>query len=260
MRLPEFLWEIEPRVRALAAEFFNRGKVDVAVRAQRLVEPDYTARVNRKVASALVPQLKELLNEFGVNQQLTPTDLLRLPDLIEVSATNVDLQDEEREQVAAIIKEAFERVQTMRIEEGKALRHDIESRLDIINVHRQSLESQRSAVVAEMLEAYKQRVQELAQHAGATIDPDRLAQETVLMVEKGDIAEELTRLASHLTQVRKLLDAPEPAGKKLDFLSQEILREINTLGQKTRSATVRNLVVELKSEVERIREQVQNVE
>jgi uncharacterized protein (TIGR00255 family) len=260
VRLPEFLWEIEPRVRALAAELFNRGKIDVAVRAQRLVEPDYTARVNRKVASALVPQLKELLNEFGVHQQLTPTDLLRLPDLIEVSATNVDLQDEEREQVAAIIKEAFERVQMMRIEEGKALRFDIESRLDIINVHRQSLESQRSSVVAEMLESYKQRVQDLAQQAGATIDPDRLAQETVLMVEKGDIAEELTRLSSHLTQVRKLLDAPEPAGKKLDFLSQEILREINTLGQKTRSAPVRNVVVELKAEVERIREQVQNVE
>lgn len=260
LRLPEFLWEMEPRIRALAAEMFRRGKLDVAVRAQRLLEPEYTARINRKIADALVPQLKNLMNDVGVTEPLTPTDLLRLPDLVEVIADNADLQDEERGQIVTLVREAFVRVGQMRSVEGEALRADIEARLNTIKLQRQSLESQRPAVLAETLQTFRQRVQELAQSAGVTVDPDRLAQETVLMAERSDIAEELTRLASHLTQVRKLLDADEPAGKKLDFLSQELLREINTVGQKSRSATVRTLVVELKTEVERIREQVQNVE
>jgi len=260
LRLPEFLWEMEPRIRAIASEMFHRGKLDVAVRAQRLVEPEYTARINRKIADVLVPQLKILMNDVGVAEPLTATDLLRLPDLVEVNAANTDLQEEEREQIATAVREAFGRVAEMRSVEGQALRADIEARLNTIKLHRQSLESQRSAVLAETLESFKQRVQELAQSSGVTVDPDRLAQETVLMAERGDIAEELTRLSSHLLQTRKLLDATEPAGKKLDFLSQELLREINTLGQKSRSASVRTLVVELKTEVERIREQVQNVE
>jgi len=103
-------------------------------------------------------------------------------------------------------------------------------------------------------------VVDLARVAGVEMDQDRLIQETVLMVEKSDVAEELTRMTIHLGQAKNLIRGNEPAGKKLDFLAQEILREINTLGQKSRSATIRSLVVELKTEVERIREQVQNVE
>ena len=112
----------------------------------------------------------------------------------------------------------------------------------------------------ELLASYQQRVQELATAAGIEINHDRIAQEVVLMVEKGDIAEELTRLTHHVEQLAKAVAGKEPAGKKLDFLSQEMLREINTMGSKSRSANIRTLVVELKTEVERIREQVQNVE
>lgn len=260
VKLPEFLWEMEPRIRALASEFFNRGKIDVAVRAQRLAEPEYQARVNRRIADALVPQLKALMADLRVTEPLTPADLLRLPDLVEVSAQTTDLQDEDRDQIASIVREAFTRVAAMRAEEGAALRSDIDNRLKAITQYSQSLESKRTEIINEMLENYRQRVQEIAQAAGVAVDADRIAQETVLMVERGDIAEELTRLASHLAQVRKLIDGAEPVGKKLDFLSQEILREINTLGQKSRSAMVRSLVIELKAEVERIREQVQNVE
>src|SRR5688572_14298578 len=182
VRLPEFLWEIEPRIRALAAELFNRGKIDLSLRAQRLVEPEYTARVNRKIAEALIPQLKELMSQFRVNEPLTPTDLLRLPDLVEVTTLNSDLLDEERDQITAIVRQAFEKVQAMRVEEGLALRSDIEARLNTIKLHRQSIESQRSDIIEELLENYRQRVQELAQTAGIIIDQDRLAQETVLMV------------------------------------------------------------------------------
>jgi uncharacterized protein (TIGR00255 family) len=111
-----------------------------------------------------------------------------------------------------------------------------------------------------MVTAYQHRVQEIAAAAGIEVSQDRIAQETVIMVEKGDIAEELTRLEHHSEQLEKAIGGNEPSGKKLDFLSQEMLREINTMGSKSRSAMLRTLVVELKTEVERIREQVQNVE
>lgn len=113
---------------------------------------------------------------------------------------------------------------------------------------------------AELLASYQQRVQEIAAQAGTDVAQDRIAQEVVIMVEKGDIAEELTRLEHHLDQTEKAMRGKEAAGKKLDFLSQEMLREINTMGSKSRSAAIRTLVVELKTELERIREQVQNVE
>jgi uncharacterized protein (TIGR00255 family) len=122
------------------------------------------------------------------------------------------------------------------------------------------LASHRQEIRSELLASYQQRVQEIAAQAGVQIPEERVAQETVIMVERGDIAEELTRLSHHVEQMEQAIEGREPAGKKLDFLSQEMLREINTMGSKSRSAAIRTLVVELKTEVERIREQVQNVE
>ena len=112
----------------------------------------------------------------------------------------------------------------------------------------------------ELLATFRDRVNEIAQQAGVAVPEERIAQEVVMMVERGDIAEEITRLAHHVEQIARAIDQKEAAGKKLDFLSQEMLREINTMGSKSRSAALRTVVVELKTEVERIREQVQNVE
>ena len=144
--------------------------------------------------------------------------------------------------------------------EGESLQADGSARLASIRELQQRLSGHREEIRSEMLASYQQRVQEIAGAAGIEVDRDRIAQEVVLMVEKGDIAEELTRLTHHVDQIEKALGRKEPAGKKLDFLSQEMLREVNTMGSKSRSAVLRSLVVELKTEVERVREQVQNVE
>jgi uncharacterized protein (TIGR00255 family) len=188
------------------------------------------------------------------------SDLLRVPDLLVVEPNEPELDDAERESFRQIVREALQKVVEMRQSEAVGLRRDLESRLDAIVTSRDQLEGLRAQVQAEAIEAYRQRVDELSRIAGVDPDRDRVAQETVLLVEKADIAEELTRLAIHIEAVRKTLDGREPAGKKLDFLSQEMLREINTLGQKSRAAAIRTIVIELKTEVERIREQVQNVE
>jgi len=158
------------------------------------------------------------------------------------------------------VREAFAQMLAMRAREGESLHADVTARLASIRSLQQRLSEHREEIRAEMLAAYQQRVQEIAGAAGIEVNQDRIAQEVVLMVEKGDIAEELTRLTHHVDQIEKAIGRKEPAGKKLDFLSQEMLREVNTMGSKSRSAVLRTLVVELKTEVERVREQVQNVE
>jgi uncharacterized protein (TIGR00255 family) len=171
-----------------------------------------------------------------------------------------ELTDEEREAMMRIVREAFGQMLAMRAREGDSLRNDILSRVGTIRDLQRTLAERRDEIRDEALANYKQRVQEIASAAGVDVTEDRIAQETVIMVEKADIAEELTRLGHHGEEIEKAIAGGEPAGKKLDFLSQEMLREINTMGSKSRSAAIRTLVVELKTEVERIREQVQNVE
>jgi uncharacterized protein (TIGR00255 family) len=260
VRLPEYLWELEPLLRQLATDTFSRGKLDVSVRVQRTQQPDYNVRINQQIAANVIPQLRSIAEELGLGHSFTASDLLRVPDLLQVEAVDNEVQDEEREALAALTREAFAQLTAMRKKEGESLQTDIVTRLGTIRELQQRLASHRDDVRAELLASYQQRVQEIAAQAGTDVSQDRIAQEVVIMVEKGDIAEELTRLTHHSEQMQKAIDGREPAGKKLDFLSQEMLREINTMGSKSRAASIRTLVVELKTEVERIREQVQNVE
>jgi len=260
LRLPEYLWEVEAPLRALASETFTRGKLDVAVRVQRTQQPEYSVRINTQIANVVIPQLKAIADELGLGSSFSGTDLMRVPDLLQVEAVDSEATDEEREALTQVVRDAFAQVTAMRKKEGESLQTDLTSRITTIRDLIQRLSAKREEVRAELLTAYQQRVQEIASSAGIEVNQDRIAQEVVLMVEKGDIAEELTRLAHHVEQVEKAITGREPAGKKLDFLSQEMLREINTIGSKSRSMAIRTLVVELKTEVERIREQVQNVE
>jgi uncharacterized protein (TIGR00255 family) len=260
IRLPEYLWELEPMLRALASDTFTRGKLDVSVRVQRTQQPEYNVRVNQQIANAVIPQLKSIAKDLGLGHTFSGSDLLRVPDLLQVEPVESEIQDEERDALTALTREAFAQMIAMRNREGDSLRADIVARVRTIREFQERLASHREEIRAELLAAYQQRVQEIAAAAGVDVAQDRIAQEVVIMVEKGDIAEELTRLTHHVEQMEKAIDGKEPAGKKLDFLSQEMLREINTIGSKSRSMAIRTLVVELKTEVERIREQVQNVE
>jgi uncharacterized protein (TIGR00255 family) len=260
VRLPEYLWELEPMVRQLATDTFSRGKVDISVRVQRTQQPDYNVRINQQIANNVIPQLRSIADELGLGHAFTASDLLRVPDLLQVEPVDTEVQDEEREGLANLTREAFAQMTAMRQKEGESLRTDITTRLATIRDLQNRLAEHREEVRSEVLASYQQRVQEIASQAGVDVAQDRIAQEIVIMVEKGDIAEEITRLTHHVEQMEKAIEGREPSGKKLDFLSQEMLREINTMGSKSRSSAIRTRVVELKTEVERIREQVQNVE
>ena len=260
VRLPEFLWDMEAPLRALAAEFFSRGKLDLSVRIQRTQQPEYSVRINAQIANSVIPQLRSISEELGLGSSLSASDLMRVPDLLQVEAVEAEVTDEEREALLALVRDAFRQMTVMRDREGASLRDDVAARLQSIRRAADELARHREDIRAELLASYQQRVQEIAAAAGVDVSQDRIAQEVVIMVEKGDVAEEITRLAHHVEQMEKAIAGKEAAGKKLDFLSQEMLREINTMGSKSRSAAIRTLVVELKTEVERIREQVQNVE
>ncbi|MBV8519743.1 MAG: YicC family protein [Acidobacteria bacterium] len=260
VRLPEYLWDLESALRAAASEAFSRGKLDLSIRVQRTQQPDYNVRINAQIANTVIPQLRSIAEELGLGSSLTGSDLMRVPDLLQVEALDAEVTDDEREALVRLAREAFAQMTAMRAREGETLRGDITARLGAMRTLSAQLSAHRDDVRAELLASYQQRVHEIAGAAGVEVPQERIAQEVVMMVEKGDIAEELTRLAHHIEQSEKLVDAREAAGKKLDFISQEMIREINTMGSKSRSAAIRTLVVELKTEVERIREQVQNVE
>jgi uncharacterized protein (TIGR00255 family) len=260
VRLPEYMWDMEAPLRALASEVFSRGKTDVSVRIQRTQQPEYQVRINTQIANNVIPQLRVIAEELGLGSSLSGSDLMRVPDLLQVEPVDAEVTEEEREALTALVREAFRQMAATRDREGTALANDINARVKTIRELRDRLSSHRDEVRSELLASYQQRVQEIASMAGVDVPQERIAQEVVMMVEKGDIAEELTRLAHHLDQLDRAVQGREAAGKKLDFLSQEMIREINTMGSKSRSAAIRTLVVELKTEVERIREQVQNVE
>lgn len=259
VRLPEYLWDMEAPLRAIASEVFSRGKIDLSIRVQRTQQPDYSVRINAQIANTVIPQLRAVAEELGLGS-ITGSDLMRVPDLLQVEPVDAEVTEEEREGLQRLVRETFEQMAAMRRKEGESLRNDVVARLATIRELRDRVASHRDEIRAEVLTGYQQRVQEIAALAGVEVSQDRIAQETVILVEKGDIAEELTRLDHHLDQMEKAVTGREAAGKKLDFLSQEMLREINTMGSKSRSAAIRGVVVELKTELERIREQVQNVE
>ena len=260
VRLPDYLWDVEPLIRAVGAEIFTRGKLDVSVRVQRTLQAEATVRINTHIAQAVVPRLRAIAEELGLGSTFSGGDLLRIPDLLDVDTQEGEITEEERDALVQIVRQAFEQLLTMRKKEGESLRTDIGSRLGTIRQLQERLTQHRDEFRQEMIAGFRQRVQEISGLVDADVREERIAQELVLLAERADIAEELTRLAHHIEQTEKAIGGNEPAGKKLDFLSQEMLREINTMGSKSRSATLRTLVVELKTEVERIREQVQNVE
>lgn len=261
VRLPEAFWDLESAVRATAGEYVQRGKIDVAIRLRRVGEQESNVRINRRIVSAVVPQLTLLLAEMGHSANVDVGDLIRIPGVLETESADEQIDDDERAAILGIIASAFAELRTMRDQEGTTLAADISRRVDAVDELRAAVDEMIPSVRQELADAFRRRLADIRRDFDYEVADEKIAQEIALMLDRGDVAEEMTRLASHIEQMRKVLAGGEDGtGKKLDFLTQEMLREINTLGQKSRAAGLRSLVVELKAEVERIREQVQNVE
>src|SRR3954470_886805 len=147
VRLPEYLWELESLVRAIASEAFSRGKLDISIRVQRTQQPEYSVRINAQIANNVIPQLRAIADELGIGgSTFSGSDLMRVPDLLQVEPIESEITDEEREELSALVRDAFAQLMSMRTREGESLQNDIVSRLALIRQLQAKLASRRDAV------------------------------------------------------------------------------------------------------------------
>ena len=266
LRLPEGFEAFEPGIRKVLRERLRRGHVDVTLH----FEPTGPAavHVNRELAEAYLKAAGDLRRQFGMKTEPDLMALLRLPGVITTAGAPGATPDEAEQErlarlVAACLEEALGRLEEMRRSEGSLLAEEMSRRLHRIAENAARIEKLAAGsrpVYARRLEA---RLRELL--GDISLDPARLAQEAALLAERGDISEELARLRTHVEQFQKLLAEAGELGKKLDFLLQEMQREANTMLSKTpgleaEGLAITDLALEVKSEIEKLREQVQNVE
>jgi uncharacterized protein (TIGR00255 family) len=248
---------IEPEVRKVVQGRVRRGRVEVFVQA-RAVEPTAEVRLASPAAiSALTAALRRLQSEHGLSGELRVSDVARFPGMVQINEEAVE-PEPARDEVLAALGQALEALEAMRLREGEGLEQDLRRGLDAVDEAAGRLAGVSEAGKAHRRETLGARVRALRDEIGS--EEPRLFQEIARLVEKHDVAEEIHRLRSHVAQARALVDGAAPCGKELDFLAQEMGREANTMGSKSASAQLAHEVVGLKSEIERLREQVQNVE
>jgi uncharacterized protein (TIGR00255 family) len=257
VHLAPTLQVIEPEVRKVVQGRLRRGRVEVFVQA-RAVEPAAEVRVASPAAiAALTDALRRLQAEHGLAGELRVTDVARFPGMVQVTEEAVDPEPMKGDLLAAVSR-ALDGLESMRRAEGASLEEDLRRLLDAVDAAASRLGTVSDAGKAQRREVLAARARTLRDEIGP--DEPRLFQEIVRLVEKHDVAEEIQRLRSHVAQARNLVAGQAPCGKELDFLAQEMGREANTIGSKSASAQLAQEVVGLKSEIERLREQVQNVE
>ncbi len=256
VRLPRELALLEVDVAKAVRERLARGGVDVTVRragAAGGVAP----RVDVALAEAYARAFAEVQARLGLGGAVTLADVVAAEGVIRLDERPLDL-DAAREALRPALVAGLDALVAMRAREGEALARDLEGRLGVV----EGLVERAVALVPLSVEHHRvrlaERIEELAR--GIAVDPARIAQEVAVFADRTDVTEEVTRLRSHISQARALLAGAEPAGRKLDFLVQEMHREVNTIGSKSQSAEIAALVVAAKAEIERLREQVQNVE
>lgn len=256
-RMPRQFSALEDRGRKLIQSKVARGRFEVYV----AWEPSAEARavkVDKDLALAYYNALRQLAEEIGSNQELSLDTLAKLPEVLSVEEG--ELTDDE---IWALLEPALTQAMagliTMREREGAILAADLAERLDRIEAFRSAALQRAPQVVEEYRQRLTRRLEELLPPTNP-VDPQRLAQEVALFADRADVTEELQRLASHIGQFRQALQSDEAVGRKLDFLVQELGREINTIGSKADDAELTAAVVAAKSELEKIREQVQNLE
>ena len=256
LRLPRLFNGIEYKIRQEIASRITRGKIDVYIEFKNNSSEEASISINKDLAKVYIKDLIELGKETGINYNFNVIDVVKMPDVLKrEEESDEDLIFKE---VSVALNEALDKFIEMKEFEGNKLKEDIEKRLDILDVKIPEIAQKSIGLVQEYILKLNERIKEFLNVT--VVDENRLAQEIVIYSDKISIEEELTRLKSHISQFKKMLNESSPIGKKLDFLTQEINRETNTIGSKANSLDITNLVVDLKTEIENIREQIQNIE
>ena len=256
-RLPRTCAFLEDPLKRLTAEKVHRGKVELALTIQNVTASDAVVQADYALAESYRRALAALAQRLDVKDDVTVMALARFPDVLTQTAAPAD-PDALWADVSAVAGQALEAFVGMRAVEGAKLKADVESRLAVVEDLVGQIEQGSAGRVQAYTERLYARLQELL--ADRSIDEARILTEAALFADKTAIDEETVRLHSHVAQFREILQLEEPIGRKLDFLTQELNREANTIGSKCQDAALTRLVVTLKSEIEKIREQIQNIE
>ncbi len=248
---------LEPVLKGVVRKRLARGKVNVTVNRKRPMSADQTVKFDAEIARQYVDSAKELSAILGCDAVLSIDTLAAMDGVFYHEEPEQDLE-EIKQMLVGVLKEALKQLDAMRVAEGEALALDLRHRLSLIRKALAAIEARLPELNERYGERIRARIDDL--QANVTITEERIAIEVAMLADKADVTEEVVRLKTHLDHMEELLDSSEPVGRRMDFLSQEIQREVNTLGVKTRDADVAKDVLDMKAELEKIREQVQNIE
>ncbi len=256
-RTPRAYGYLDEKLKSLMHNSISRGKVEVSVSIYNQEGVNANIEINKEVAKGYLNALRNSADELSLDDDLCLSNIMRLPDIFTV----VKVTDDEEEiwkLVSGIASVAIDRFIDMRNTEGVKMYEDISSRLDFIEETVGKIETQSPMVTEAYREKLFAKISEVV--ADRNIDEQRILTEAAIFSEKTAVDEETVRLRSHISQFRELINSSEPVGRKLDFLVQEVNREVNTIGSKAQDLSITKMVVDLKSEIEKIREQIQNIE
>ncbi|MHB8137196.1 MAG: YicC/YloC family endoribonuclease [Smithellaceae bacterium] len=257
LRMPAALYPLELEYKKKIGERFKRGRIDVSIRLEGEGADTSKVNLNMEVARGYFDVLTRLAKEFNLQEPISLRNLISFRDIFTPPA-ETQLQADFLNQVDITLQEALSMLVNMRQDEGIALFSDMQMRLRTIQETMETIRSRAPQVVLEYQKRLAERVKELT--AGFELDPARLAQEVAMMADRCDITEEIVRMQSHISQFEALLQSDEAEGRKIDFLLQEMNREINTIGSKGNDVEIARQVIEAKSELGKLREQAQNIE
>lgn len=256
-RVPRSCAFLEDKLKKLVVSRVSRGKVELNLSIQAVTAVDTVVSINWQLAQGYQNAIRSLSERLDLKNDMTAGMLARLPDVLVQTAAPTD-EEELWQDVRTVAEQAIDAFVAMRAVEGEKLKEDVENRLTTIESLVARIEEGSAGRVQAYSEKLYARLQELL--GDRTIDEGRLVTEAAIFADKTAIDEETVRLHSHVAQYRQILQLQEPIGRKLDFLTQELNRESNTIGSKCQDVAITRLVVELKSEIEKIREQIQNME
>lgn len=256
-RIPRSCAFLDDKLKKLLSESISRGKVELSLQMQSVGSQDVAVEVDLPLAKSYADALAKLADQLGVKNDATAGLIARYPDVLSVRHADVD-EEQLWQDVSTVCRTALENFVAMRATEGEKLKADVMSRLATIEANVGKVEEGS----AERVQAYTQklytRLQTILQDQN--IDEARILTEAAIFGDKTAVDEETVRLRSHIAQYREILESDGPVGRKLDFLTQELNRETNTIGSKAQELAITRMVVDMKAEIEKIREQIQNIE
>ena len=256
IRMPRTISYLEEDIRKLVTSKLKRGKVDISITFENYSKDGNDIRINTELAKIYIENLKKLAEEENLSSNIDVTEITKLPDVLTIKS-NLD-EKQIKEELLHVVGDAVNQLIDMRKNEGKRISEDILVKISQVEEKKDEIFALSTGLIDEYVVKLETRIKEILRTE--EIDKSRLMQEVVIYADKCSVEEEITRLKSHIGQLRNLIDSDEPSGKKMDFLIQEMNRETNTIGSKASNLEITNRVVDIKTILEDIREQIQNIE